>query len=77
VGIRWGIVAVESDPDAAGVKEYIELCHAFCAEDRATLEGVQRGLKTRYYDPGPLAGDHYEGTIWDGLRYMARRLGGN
>src|SRR6202030_286694 len=56
VGIRWGIAGVESDPESVPVKAYVALCHAFCAEDRATLEGLQRGLKTRHYDHGPLAG---------------------
>jgi len=75
VGIRWGIVGVESDPNSTNVKSYIDLCHAFCAEDREILERVQQGLKSRYYDHGLLAGDNYEGTIWDMLQYMSRRLG--
>jgi hypothetical protein len=75
VGIRWGITGVSSDPDSTVVKDYITLCKAFCDEDRATLESLQQGLKSRYYSPGPLAPDNFEGTIWDLHQYMARRLG--
>ena len=75
VGIRWGITGVPNDPESPEVKDYIKLCKAFCEEDRATLERLQRGLKTRYYTPGPLAPDNFEGTIWDLLQYAARRLG--
>ncbi len=77
VGIRWGITGVLRDPESPIVKDYIKLCKAFCEEDRATLESLQKGLKSRYYTPGPLAPDNFEGTIWDLLQYMARRLGGS
>jgi nitrite reductase/ring-hydroxylating ferredoxin subunit len=76
VGIRWGIVGLTRDPEAAIVKDYIRLCREFCAEDEAALERLQRGLKTRYYTPGPLAPDDFEGTIWDLTRYVARRITG-
>ncbi len=75
VGIRWGIAGVPSDSEAPVVKDYIALCKAFCEEDRRTLESLQMGLKSRYYTPGPLAPDNFEGTIWDVLQYMAGRLG--
>ncbi len=75
VGIRWGITGVPNDSESPVVKDYIKLCKAFCEEDRATLESLQKGLKSRHYTPGPLAPDNFEGTIWDLLQYMARRLG--
>jgi phenylpropionate dioxygenase-like ring-hydroxylating dioxygenase large terminal subunit len=75
VGIRWGVTGVPSDPDAPVVKDYVALCKAFCEEDRIQLEWLQKGLKSRYYNPGPLAPDNFEGTVWDLLQYMARRLG--
>jgi choline monooxygenase len=75
VGIRWGVTGVPNDPESPVVKDYIELCKAFCEEDRTTLESLQKGLKSRYYTPGQLAPDNFEGTIWDLLQYMARRLG--
>jgi len=75
VGIRWGVVGVPDDPQSAVVRDYIQLCKDFCAEDRAVLERLHRGLKTRHYGHGILAGDNFEGTIWDILQYMAGRLG--
>ena len=74
VGIRWGIVGVTSDPQAPAVQNYVRFCRDFCAKDQAALERLQHGLNTRYYTPGPLAPDDFEGTIWDLTRYIARRL---
>lgn len=77
VGIRWGITGVPSDLESPVVKDYIKLCREFCEEDRTVLERLHKGLKSRYYRPGPLAPDNFEGTIWDIFQYMARRLGSN
>lgn len=74
VAIRWGVAGVLTDPDDPGVHGYVKLCNDFNAEDRAKLETLQRGLKTKYYRSGPLAADHYEGTIWDIYQFMASRL---
>lgn len=75
VGIRWGITGVPSEPESPVVKDYIKLCQEFCEEDRAVLEQLHTGLQSHYYRPGPLAPDNFEGTLWDILQYMARRLG--
>lgn len=75
VGIRWGVTGELSDPNAPEVASYVTFCQAFCEEDRATLERLQQGLKSRYYIPGPLAPDNFEGTIWDLLQFSARHLG--
>jgi len=74
VALRWGVAGMESDPQAAVVQSYVELCHAFNAEDRAKLETLQTGLKSRHFVSGPLAPAPFEGTIWDIYRYMARQL---
>jgi len=74
VGIRWGVTGVASDPDSPEARQYVALSKAFCEEDRLTLERLQKGLTSRYYMPGPLAPDAFEGTIWDMLQYAARRL---
>ena len=74
VKIRWGVTGLENDPDAQTVKDYVELCHSFNAEDREKLEILQIALKTRNYPGGPLAPDDYEGSIWDFTQYIARHL---
>jgi phenylpropionate dioxygenase-like ring-hydroxylating dioxygenase large terminal subunit len=75
VAIRWGVAGIPNDPELPVVKDYVRFCKAFCEEDRATLEMLQRGLKSRAYVPGPLGPDDVEGTIWDILQYVAQRLG--
>lgn len=74
VALRWGLVGVPDDPEAPVVRDYLALCEAFNAEDRAKLETLFRGLGSRAYRPGPLAADDYEGTVHDCYRYMASRL---
>ncbi len=74
VKIRWGVTGLENDPDAQTVKDYVDLCHSFNAEDREKLEILQIALKTRNYPGGPLAPDDYEGSIWDFTQYIARHL---
>jgi hypothetical protein len=73
--VRWGLTGIESDAESAVVRDYLRLCKAFCEEDRAQLERLMKGLKSRAYVPGPLAPDDFEGTLWDIWRYLARRLG--
>ncbi len=75
VAIRWGATGFKEDPDDPEVRGFVDLCKAFNAEDREKLETLQRAQNTRFYTPGPLAPDDYEGTIWDFLTYMAGRLG--
>ena len=74
VAIRWGITGYGLHPQSAQAKEYIAFCDDFNAEDRATLEAVQKGLKSRFFTPGPLAPTNYEGTVWDFYQFMASRL---
>lgn len=74
VNIRWGVTGLENDPASQKVKDYVELCKSFNAEDREKLEVLQVALKTRNFNGGPLAPDDYEGSIWDFTQYMAKHL---
>ncbi|MDE2792905.1 MAG: aromatic ring-hydroxylating dioxygenase subunit alpha [Paracoccaceae bacterium] len=74
VGIRWGVAGFKADPEDPEVVSYVELCKAFNEEDRAKLESLQTAQGTRYYTSGPLAPDDLEGTIWDFLQYLAKKL---
>lgn len=74
VAIRWGLLST----DVKGSKvatDYIDLANAFNAEDKVKLETLQLGLQSQYLQPGRLAPDDYEGTIWDIYQFMAKRLG--
>lgn len=73
VGIRWGVLTTAGAEDESATN-YVKLCHAFNAEDKAKLETLQKGLKSRYLEPGYLAPADYEGTIWDIHQFMASRL---
>jgi hypothetical protein len=75
VGIRWGVTGIPADPQSPEVESYVRFCKEFCAEDRLQLERLQLGLLSGSYVPGPLGPDHVEGTVWDIIQYMARRLG--
>ncbi|MDE2793028.1 MAG: aromatic ring-hydroxylating dioxygenase subunit alpha [Paracoccaceae bacterium] len=77
VAIRWGIAGFKTDPADPGVISYVELCNAFNSEDRVKLETLQMAQNTRHYSSGPLAPDDLEGTIWDFLQYMAKKLTSN
>ena len=73
VAIRWGVIST-AQPDDQSAIDYVKLCHEFNAEDRAKLETLQKGLKSRYLKAGYLAPADFEGTIWDLYQFMARRL---
>jgi nitrite reductase/ring-hydroxylating ferredoxin subunit len=75
VALKWGVAGFLDDPNDPEVSKFIELCHAFNAEDREKLETLWRGLQTRFYSTGPLAPADFEGTIWDFLQYIADKLG--
>jgi len=53
VAIRWGVTGIADDPKSPEVESYLQFCKEFCAEDRAQLERLQRGLTSRSYVPGP------------------------
>ena len=77
VDVKWGIAGTIADREHPDVVAYRDLVRAFNAEDKAQLEGVQKGLHSRYYTGGPLAPADYEGTIWDFYRYIADKLAGD
>jgi len=62
-------------PDPANPPEFeIEGFDKVMDEDRAQLERVRRGLKSRYFVPNCLGPVDLEGTVWDMYQYMARKL---
>jgi choline monooxygenase len=75
VAIRWGIAGTAPEVSPERLTELIDFTNSFNLEDRAKLETLQQGLKSRSYVPGPLAPGNYEGTIWDFYGYMARTFG--
>lgn len=75
VNIRWGMSSLAAnEPVTAQQMEFMETINS---EDKEKLETLQKGLQSRYYEPGRLAKPDLEGTIYDMYRYMANRLGSN
>ncbi len=73
VSLRWGVCGPEIDPNSATAQGYVQRTRDFNAEDKEKLETLSQALKSKYYQPGPLAPSDFEGTIWDFLLYMARK----
>jgi choline monooxygenase len=74
-GIRWGLTRVGNDSENKIEQGYLNQIQEAFTEDRLELEMVQKGLKSRFYDHGPLAPPDFEGTVWDMIQYMAKQLG--
>lgn len=74
VAIRWGVLSTEPKGSKTAT-DYVELCNAFNAEDKAKLEMLQPGLMSRFLERSYLAPADLEGTIWDIYQFVARRLG--
>ncbi|QBY00324.1 aromatic ring-hydroxylating dioxygenase subunit alpha [Rhodophyticola sp. CCM32] len=74
VAIRWGVAGFNPDPENEGTKEYVDLISEANEEDREKLVTLARAMKSKYYTPGPLAPDDFEGTIWDFTQYIAKHL---
>ena len=74
---RWGFVSFGDTSDSVAMAEFKEAVSGANAEDRAILESLSVGLRSRFLEPARLAPADYEGTIWDFQRYVARRLVGD
>jgi len=74
VAIRWGMAGFNPDVDNENTKEYVDLINEVNGEDKEKLETLTRAMKSKYYTPGPLAPDDFEGTIWDFMQYVAKHL---
>ncbi len=75
--VRWGLLAHPGEAGRKAARDYEGLVRAFNAEDKVTLESLQKGLGSRHLARSPLAPADYEGTVWDFYLYLARRLGEN
>lgn len=77
VSVRWGIADYGNNTDEEESNNRLEFYRKVNGEDKAMLEKVQIGLKSRAYNvTSPLAPPDYEGTIWDFFQYVSRTLTG-
>ena len=63
-------------PEIAGSPEFLEIyreqVRQIHLEDVSACEGVQKGLQSRLYQPGPLS--HLEASLWHFQKYIAARM---
>ena len=71
---KQGIAFSDANISAAEQNKVVDLFERTMAEDKEQLGNLQRGMKSKFYQPGPLAPKNFEGTVWDFYQYMARRL---
>jgi phenylpropionate dioxygenase-like ring-hydroxylating dioxygenase large terminal subunit len=75
VRMKLGLIFYGSEWPPQSVERAVELYQQTMAEDKTILVGLAKGLRSRYYERGPLAGPALEGPVWDFYRYLNRTLG--
>ena len=74
VHAKLGLTYLDNDAPVAKKDETADFFLSVMAEDKVMLERLQRGLHSRFYQPGPLASINYEGNVLDFYHYLARQL---
>ena len=74
VRVKLGLIFYGDDWPSATVDRAVQLFQDTMAEDKTVLNKLQRGVRSRHYRPGPLAGPDHEGPVLDFFRYLARQL---
>ncbi|MDI3336193.1 aromatic ring-hydroxylating dioxygenase subunit alpha [Defluviimonas aestuarii] len=74
VHVKWTLSVYGDDLDADTIAQRIALWTEVNREDREKLEKLQQALGSSRADPGPLAGENFEGTIRDFHLYLAGAL---
>lgn len=72
IAVSWTLSVYGDDLDEDTIAQRIALWEEVNAEDREKLEAMQMALGSVHATGGPLAGEHYEGTVWDFLKWLAR-----
>ncbi len=74
VQAQLGIAVFDEQMPQAEVDRLSEFFEQVMAEDEGQLERLNRGLRSRFHQPGVLGSQHHEGTVLDYYRYMDRML---
>jgi phenylpropionate dioxygenase-like ring-hydroxylating dioxygenase large terminal subunit len=72
IRVKWTMSVFGDNLDDGAVTQRVALWEQVNREDREKLEWMQTALGSAHAEPGPLAGDDYEGTIRDFHRWLAR-----
>jgi phenylpropionate dioxygenase-like ring-hydroxylating dioxygenase large terminal subunit len=74
VRVKMGLYFHGDDWSKSSVDEAVRLFRDTMAEDKAVLLRLQQGLRSRHYEPGPLAPPDLEGTCHDLQQFLARNM---
>ncbi len=74
VKVKMGLFFHGDDWAQADIDAAVDLFRLTMDEDKQVLLRVQQGLASRFHEPGPLAAQNLEGTIWDFYQYLSRRM---
>ena len=74
VRVKLGLIFYGPDWPQETVDWAVELFKNTMMEDKVALVGLAKGLRSRFYDRGPLSPANYEGTIADFYRYLGRHM---
>jgi phenylpropionate dioxygenase-like ring-hydroxylating dioxygenase large terminal subunit len=75
VRVKQGLIFYGPDWPQATVDWAVDLFQKTMTEDKAVLVNLATGLKSRFYQTGPLGPADCEGPIWDFYGYVNRRMG--
>jgi len=75
VRVKMGLIFFGEDWPQDRVDWAVDLFQRTMGEDKQVLRSLIKGLKSRFYRPGPLAPANFEGPTWDFYKYLHRRLG--
>ena len=75
VRVKMGLIFFGADWPPEKVDWAVQLFQRTMAEDKAVLLRLMRGLRSRHYQPGPLAPADFEGSVCDFYTYLHKKLG--
>jgi phenylpropionate dioxygenase-like ring-hydroxylating dioxygenase large terminal subunit len=74
VKVKMGLIFHGENWRSAEIDNAITLFKDTMAEDKDVLIKVQQGMFSEFHQPGPLADENLEGTIFDFIQYLGGKL---
>ncbi|MEM7293014.1 MAG: SRPBCC family protein, partial [Pseudomonadota bacterium] len=74
VNVKTGLLFFGDNWPDQDVEQAVALFQHTMKEDEDVLVRVRDGLRSNAYQPGPLAPQDLEGTVWDFYQYLSRHL---
>ena len=74
VHATWGLATFDPNPKPKIVSDLHGWIADVMVEDKARLQSIRRGMRSRSITGSPLAPPDFEGTIWDINRYLVEKI---